>query len=218
MAAAGLWTTPTDLARLGVHFMRTLKAEKSFIGLSEKGAAAMLSPQIPTEISKPSFAGLGWTCHRREQIIRCGHTGWNEGFVAEMTLLPAIGKGAVVMINSNQGAPLRKEIIESIAREYKWPDLEPAFEPMLVSAEVDYTGTYQNCSGVLCRVAQRAGTLVLKFTDQSSLALRPTSTSEFLSENLDLKVAFDFNSSREVTSCSVVQNGLRMRFDRIAKS
>jgi CubicO group peptidase (beta-lactamase class C family) len=49
MAAAGLWTTSGDLARLGAALMRGLRGETTDLGLSRQSLAAMLRPQLRTE-------------------------------------------------------------------------------------------------------------------------------------------------------------------------
>jgi CubicO group peptidase (beta-lactamase class C family) len=59
MAAAGLWTTAGDLARIGCEFLRSLKGESSPLGLSAESAAEMLKPQLPTDVEGENFIGLG---------------------------------------------------------------------------------------------------------------------------------------------------------------
>ncbi len=43
MAAAGLWTTAGDLARIGCAFLRTLQGDHSPFGLSRESATEMLT-------------------------------------------------------------------------------------------------------------------------------------------------------------------------------
>jgi CubicO group peptidase (beta-lactamase class C family) len=52
MAAAGLWTTAGDLARIGCEFLRTLKGESSPLRLSAGLAGEMLKPQLPTNFGR----------------------------------------------------------------------------------------------------------------------------------------------------------------------
>jgi CubicO group peptidase (beta-lactamase class C family) len=149
MAAAGLWTTAGDLARIGCEFLRILRGESSPLGFSAGLAAEMLKPQLPTAL-EGAFTGLGWVCEGEADAFRCSHDGWNEGFVAGLWLYPTVGKGAAVMINSNQGWPLRDEIKEAIAREYDWPHpgSEITTEPLPRAVE----GTYQTEQGIVCEV------------------------------------------------------------------
>lgn len=103
MAAVGLWTTAGDLAGIGYAFLRILQGDQSPLGLSRESATEMLKPQLRTHVEGGDFAGLGWECAGKGQALQSRHLGWNEGFVAGLWLYPAVGKGAAIMINSNQG-------------------------------------------------------------------------------------------------------------------
>jgi CubicO group peptidase (beta-lactamase class C family) len=120
MAAAGLWTTAGDLARLGAALMRSLRGETTDLGLSRESLAAMLRPQLPDQTKGSEFVGLAWFCAGDGDEFRFGHAGGNHGFLADLRLYPATGQGAAVMINSNQGWPLIEELLQSIEREYGW--------------------------------------------------------------------------------------------------
>ena len=113
-AAAGLWTTPTDLAKLGIMLQRALGGEHAQI-LSSNAVAEMLT--APTD----ERVGLGVFLEGKGENERFGHGGWNDGFTCEMKLYRNFGIGAVVMVNSNQGSDLINEILNAIAEEYSWP-------------------------------------------------------------------------------------------------
>jgi CubicO group peptidase (beta-lactamase class C family) len=55
MAAAGLWTTAGDLARIGCAFLHSLRGDHSTLGLSHESSAAMLKPQLPTDLKGGDF-------------------------------------------------------------------------------------------------------------------------------------------------------------------
>jgi CubicO group peptidase (beta-lactamase class C family) len=92
MAAAGLWTNAGDLARLGSDLLRALRGEKSALGLTRATVLSMLLLQLPDQKIGEPFYGLDWSCDNRDDHFHFGHGGWNEGFVAELRLLPALGK------------------------------------------------------------------------------------------------------------------------------
>ena len=125
MAAAGLWTTARDIARLGVAVMRGLRGEASPLGLSQDSLSEMVRPQLPNHAAGTDFVGVGWFCFADGDAFRFGHAGWNNGFVADGGFIPPPGR-APVMINSNQGWPLIEELFKSLEREYRWPVLAPA--------------------------------------------------------------------------------------------
>ena len=119
MAAAGLWTTATDLAKVGVELLQILRGKSSDLW-SKETIEEMFRPQDieQTEVTTGVF-GLGWMVSGNGDRFHFFHSGWNEGFVASMRVY-ASGKGAVVMLNSNEGYPMLEEIVRSIATEYEW--------------------------------------------------------------------------------------------------
>jgi hypothetical protein len=74
----------------------------------------MLSPQI-------AYAGLGVVISGQGEAARFGHDGFNEGFESSMVGYIHRGQGAVVMANSGFAYMLIKEVLDSIARAYRWP-------------------------------------------------------------------------------------------------
>lgn len=117
MAAAGLWTTPTDLMKWSLE-IAAARAGKSTKVLSQKMATEMLTPQ------KESF-GLGPAVGGKGAGFSFGHGGANEGYRAQVTYFPELGRGAAVMTNSDNGGTLAQEILFAIAAEYNWTDFGP---------------------------------------------------------------------------------------------
>jgi CubicO group peptidase (beta-lactamase class C family) len=116
-AAAGLWTTPSDLARLAVEVQRSLRGESNRI-LSAPMTREMLSPQS-------GEYGLGFGLAEEGGRRFFSHGGANEGFRAHFIASHDGRDGAVVMTNSDEGQPLVAEILRAIAREYDWPIFRP---------------------------------------------------------------------------------------------
>ena len=114
LAAAGLWSTPSDLARLAISIQRAAPGQKGGI-LSPAMAAEMLTPQMG-----PSGLGFVVLGDGEARIFR--HGGSNVGFRARMIAFVQGGRGAVVMTNGDGGAELVDEIFASIARAYRWPE------------------------------------------------------------------------------------------------
>ncbi len=117
LAAAGLWTTASDLARfaLAVHAAAN-RSPRSL--LSAQSAAALTTPQFI------SFS-LGLLVRRNGEHVWFTHNGGNEGYRALMYAYLTTAEGAVVMTNSDAGMALASEIINSIALEYGWPGFIP---------------------------------------------------------------------------------------------
>ncbi|QND64468.1 beta-lactamase family protein [Mesorhizobium loti] len=113
LAAAGLWTTPTDLARFDLALLDAWVGRTTTV-LSHPTVVHMLTPGL-------GHYGLGLVVKGSPPHRGFGHDGVNAGFISSMVTYET-GDGAVVMTNGDQGGVLADEIIESIAAEYQWPD------------------------------------------------------------------------------------------------
>jgi CubicO group peptidase (beta-lactamase class C family) len=191
MAAAGLWTTAGDLARLGTEVMRTLRGERSPLGLKQDTVAEMLRPQLPDQKVGQDFVGLGWFCAGQGDEFKFGHQGANEGYLAEIRLFPAQGRGATVMNNSIQGWPLRGEIMNAIGREYEWPSPQAMHAAAAMPSQMDFSGRYTNQDGILFEVAQTADGLLVQFDRHMPIPLKPGADGEFLATAVNLRLRFE---------------------------
>jgi CubicO group peptidase (beta-lactamase class C family) len=113
MAAAGLWTTPWDLAHVAIEVAQS-KAGRSNKILSDTMVRLMLTPQA-------GEAGLGFFLDESGRTDRFGHGGADEGFQAFLEAYAATGRGAAIMMNSDNGFSAIQPLVDSIAREYAWP-------------------------------------------------------------------------------------------------
>lgn len=134
-AGAGLWTTPTDLARfaLGVQAARRGHAG----GVVSKEAATLMTTKVTEQ------TGLGFFIAKDRYFE---HGGSNEGFVGRLVAHRDDGYGAVILTNSDNGGPLMDEIFRAIAGEYGWEGWlpEPVKEVRVApTALEEYVGRYQ---------------------------------------------------------------------------
>lgn len=130
MAAAGLWTTPSDLARFVLELQKS-RVGKSNRVLSVEMTNEMLSGQMsdfPIEMVSQRYGrdirnqGLGFRLESAGSSRRFSHHGGNEGYRCFLVAYSEVGHGAVVMTNSNNGFALIPEIVQSIAASYNWVD------------------------------------------------------------------------------------------------
>jgi CubicO group peptidase (beta-lactamase class C family) len=111
MAAAGLWTTPTDLAKFAIE-----------IALSKQGKSnRVLSQKITNEMLTPVMndVGLGFFLDK-DNPGQFGHDGADRGFQALLTMNADTGNGLVIMANSDNGTSLANHILRRVAKEYAW--------------------------------------------------------------------------------------------------
>jgi CubicO group peptidase (beta-lactamase class C family) len=139
-AAAGLWTTPTDLAEFAIEIM------KSYDNRSNKILSASMADSMLTTVKEDYGLGLGIK-KLGHNIIRFGHGGGNEGFRCYLVAYTGNGKGAVVMTNSDNGDHLMMEILRSISNVYEWSDFLPIEKQVAqVNPNIysQYAGKYQH--------------------------------------------------------------------------
>jgi CubicO group peptidase (beta-lactamase class C family) len=117
-AAAGLWSTPTDLAKLLVQLAHTWQGFSS-IFLHRRTLAEMLTRQ------NGGPYGLGAAVAGGGASLVLMKRGQNIGYQGYLILYPATGQGMVVMTNSDTGSKLAEALIKRAAAAYAWPDLPP---------------------------------------------------------------------------------------------
>jgi CubicO group peptidase (beta-lactamase class C family) len=111
MAAAGLWTTPTDLATFAIEIALSKHGKANRL-LSEKMTNEMLTPVMDS-------AGLGFFLDKQNPG-QFGHNGADEGFQALLTMNADTGNGLAIMANSDNGVSVAELILRSVAKEYGW--------------------------------------------------------------------------------------------------
>jgi CubicO group peptidase (beta-lactamase class C family) len=138
MAPAGLWTTPSDLARMAMEVQNEYAGKSAKI-LSQDMARQMLTHQLGTW-------GLGFGLETAGDKPHFGHGGANEGFRCNIETYTDSGQGFAVMTNSDSGGEVTEEIFRAVAKEYAWPDYKP-IEHVLIkinpAAFTSYPGTYE---------------------------------------------------------------------------
>ncbi len=185
MAPAGLWTTPSDLARYAIEVQKAL-AGKSTAVLTAAMARAMLTPgQNRWGLGVATGGGAGHPYFT--------HGGANEGFQCDLVAYNN-GDGAVIMTNSDRGGPLATEILRTIAHEYGWPDFQPAEhtrgkveDPKILAR---YVGAYQLAPGATMLVTLDGSQLLTKFGNQKAVPVFPESETMFFALVVDARFEF----------------------------
>jgi len=106
MAAAGLWTTPSDLAKFALGIQHALAGRPGAI-LSPGLAREMLTVQSGVYGLGPSIAGSG-------PARQWFHSGRNAGFDAVLLVGVETGKGVAIMTNANVNSQVLNEILKVI--------------------------------------------------------------------------------------------------------
>jgi CubicO group peptidase (beta-lactamase class C family) len=116
-AAAGLWTTPTDLARFAIEVQLALQGRPSRV----------LSPPVAREMITPVGVGgyaVGFALTKQGESWYFQHNGSTFGFRAALIAHSTKGYGAVIMTNGASGDTLISRALRMIQQEYKWDALD----------------------------------------------------------------------------------------------
>jgi CubicO group peptidase (beta-lactamase class C family) len=207
LAAAGLWTTPTDLARFAQALQEAWAGRKNPV-LSQSMTAQMLTPGL-------GDYGLSLIVKGSPPNRRFQHGGVNDGFVNLMMAFEN-GEGAVIMTNGVRGGPLANEIMRSIATEYRWPAGQPKVKQRInVSAErlERLVGTYEITPTFQIRVSREGNRLFAQATRQERYEVFPESERDFFYTVVDAVLTFDTDGPTSATQLVLHQNGT----DRVAR-
>jgi len=135
LAAGGLWTTPTDLAKFLIEMQREYEGRSQ--NLLHQGTVQMLV--------KPGLGGwgLGFKVSGSSGNPVLSHEG--SGVFQDQMLLYLHGNGFVVMTSGGDGGALAEELLRSAGAVYDFPDFRPLERTAVeVSPEIlsRYPGTY----------------------------------------------------------------------------
>ena len=188
MAAAGLWTTASDLGRWGLSIMRAYHGATGG-PLSPTMVKQMLTPQVevPASFSGPekSYWGLGVQLQGAGDSLRFSHGGRDEGFVADLVMWPARRRGIVIMTNGVSGG-LLQEIERAFGVEYGLTTaarIDKRLSPVPASTLDSLPGRYLVARGrdtISVAVTRRGDELWLSSSnDPTETRLLPQATDSF---------------------------------------
>lgn len=202
LAPDGLWTTPTDLARLLIEVQKA-RLGKSNKVLSTKSINQMLTPEIDN-------VALGWLVDGKGESARFSFGGSNVGYKSRMLAYMNSGRGVVVMTNGENGVELTNEIFRSVAAEYGWPDFHPR-ERVIVKVDPaiydSYVGEYEIAPGFILFVTREGDKLFSRampiptppsMTDQPKSEMFPESETTFFVKDADATFTFVTNDKGQV--------------------
>ena len=185
MAAAGLWTTPSDLARFALA-LGAAHAGREGAPIRPETARAMFTPG-------PVPYGLGIGVAGEGEGLRFSHSGSNNGFRAVMSFYPNRGEGLIVMTNGENGGQVATAVDQAIGRALGWPSppaqiIEPA--PVSMSVLAARVGRYENSSGRAVYVALAGESLVVVPAEGERFEIIPQADGTFVSPDNGARLKF----------------------------
>lgn len=206
-AAAGLWTTPTDLSKVMIDLMKAFNGEEGHL-INPETAKAML---VPTEASGNSALGL--FLYEKNGHLYFGHSGANEGFMADFVGSTTDGAGVIVMQNGER-FDLIPEVVNSVASVYGWNGWFSPESTLPANLTIDkslwkaYQGRYQQEGKPekIFNVKVKKGLLRMSRPKAWNLELVPVSTTSYLLKGASPAVTVEFlgNGRLKVTQGEAV--------------
>jgi CubicO group peptidase (beta-lactamase class C family) len=116
-AAAGLWTTATDLAKFAIELQKSLNGQSNRV-LSQPTIREMVTP-----VGVGPYA-VGFQVEKQGEGWYFMHGGSNWGFQCDLIAHRIKGYGAVIMTNGDAGFPVIQQLRRRIQQQYKWDALD----------------------------------------------------------------------------------------------
>ncbi len=190
LAAAGLWSTPKDLAQFIIYLQTALKGENTK-SLNTLYVKEMISRQKIGDKNIDSGLGLFLENEGKELLFK--HDGQNDGFIARLLGYAYRGQGIIIMMNNDSGWGLMDEITNSVADTYHWPYSSPtekraiAIDPTSLK---EFPGKYFNGDDKL-EISLRNNKLFLEYKSGfGPLLLFPSTKCNFFIQQEDLDIEF----------------------------
>ena len=206
MAAAGLWTTPSDIGRYIKENQQSLLGKANHV----------LSPEVTQQMMTPGKGhwGLGLEIGGSPANPYFSHGGVNEGFESLFVGYEKSGEGAVVMTNAQGGSRLAAEIMSSIAVAYDWPDFRPSLRTMIKvdkSVLTRYVGTYELSPTFSITFSVDGDQLKAEATNQPVVSIFPESDTKFFLKIVDAEIEFFADDKGQISHLVLHQNGQEMK-------
>jgi CubicO group peptidase (beta-lactamase class C family) len=204
LAAMGMWTTPSDVAKLVVELQRAHAGESSRV-LSQTMANEMLIQQFENRGLGVEIGGGGdWRYFRLE-----GH---GNNYLSELFCYVSQGMGAVVLTNSSNGEAVKAHILRGIATEYGWPELLPeeveaVSLPLETLRELEGTYSFRGRDRVL---RLENGRLLQSSEGNPDQEFRCLSDSTLISTTFGYRYDIDRDEAGSIIGLTLVLNGTRL--------
>lgn len=211
-AAAGLWTTPSDLARF------VIEVQQSAAGQSNRVLSRTLVQEMLSPVGVGDYA-VGFAIQKMGQGWYFAHGGSNWGFRGTVLAHKVKGYGLVILTNADNGGAVANELSRRIQRAYEWDSFaEPAprgYRPPVERTEIPvaesvlrgYVGEYQLTPQVSITITLEDGRLQAQPTGQSKATLFAEAADKFFLRVTTAQVTFTKAPSGEVTGLILHQGG-----------
>ncbi len=126
--SGGLWSTPTDLAKFALNITQSYLGKKHAF-IPQQLAKTMLTRQ------KNSDFGFGVIVNGKAKSLNFRKHGHNYGYHGQLIIFPNVGKGLVILTDSENGLSLINYIVPIVAHRYHWPCYFPYLDELMLIPE-----------------------------------------------------------------------------------
>jgi CubicO group peptidase (beta-lactamase class C family) len=207
-AAAGLYTTPTDLATFFID------VQKSYVGkgtiLNQDLTKQMFTSQANVaDGSYKEQIGVGpfliqRTDNKDSKGVYFEFTGVNAGFLAYGIASIEGGNGVIIMLNSGDDVNgLGKEIRRAVAKTYNWYNFLPTeINPMKLAEPIlkSYVGRFRRAVDEVVTITKEKDYLVEKINDGNNIYCFPIAKDTIVFTDYNIKGYFAKNEKGEIIS------------------
>lgn len=211
-AAAGLWTTPSDLVKYCIDIQQAMAGGSSKV-LSQEMVSGMLTKH-------KNEWGLGPALELNGDSLTFGHGGKNRGFSNLMRASAHKGEGAIIMTNGDRGTRLMREIMAGISDHYEWGWMEskkvkkvPMGVDQMKSFEGRYVFSFNGEEYPITIKLKEDHLEVFDIPEDRYNDFYPISDVDFIFPSEGHKVTFIKNGDEVVTALDYFDNG-RFRFEK----
>jgi CubicO group peptidase (beta-lactamase class C family) len=175
-AAAGLWTTASDLALYCIEIQEINQGKEDGV-LTRKTVDKMLTKH-------KNDWGLGPSLQNQKDSLIFGHGGKNAGFTNDMKAYAYQGNAIVVMTNADNGGKLISEIQNAVSKHYNWSISQPKTIEIIKLSDIElkqYAGKYElKTQNITLEVQFKENQLFLTNTPIGNLYLMPLTNTKFM--------------------------------------
>jgi len=212
MAAAGLWTTATDLAQF------VIAIQQSYAGTANPVISQAMTRQMLTNVQGDD--GLGVFLDTSTGTLLFSHGGRDDGFDAYMGGYAETGQGVAIMINANDNSGMVRRIYEFVARQYNWPGSAPQFalDPVRVPAArvASYGGRYEAANNQMLTLVPQGGKLVSMTDGLPDRVFIPTGEWQVTSDDRSRRFTLQRDAAGNITGfATTLVNGKDRTVPRI---
>lgn len=216
MAAAGLWTTASDLARWSIALSDAYNGKSQRL-MPTSMAKQMVSRQVEVQPTCKEGWGLGVEVDGAGNDIHFSHGGRDEGFAANVDMWPVRGQGIAILTNGVSGQ-LISEIQAAFRRMYGIDKAPVTHTAITVDPGTldKYVGRYQIPNGGTALITREGDGLRIQLGGQQKFELFAEGDRKFFLKAVDAQITFETDASGRATALILEQNGCSPRSPRLS--